>query len=745
MDYTYDNTSSVTFDMLSLANNNNNNNTSCPFVSLRCNPTLSDMPPEILSRIAWHLSLCDLSFLARTCRHLHRHLFQPSELVRFLKRRYRLSIESGSLIIFAYLANIQVKSPPLLDRIFDDFFADSVLHQQEETLLKEKYQRVRDALDQSTLQVTRSIGIGSSTATELTDSAIAVQRASTLQSHKNAERARQKAKWDAVRMLGVLYALDKTHVGPSSSLNALVLSGACDVVEQQPAVTIPPPSLDKSEQSESIPTTVEKKDAVRSISSPYRPRTSSPSSSSTSSISSFDRAWSVERMPPMDAEEDPYTSTQGRSLRKRQSKRKESDLCRHATGQDYRYHTHHMDAAHQYDMGDESMQLPKALCPCSSMAGPSMQTSVYAYGTSRKSNRPPNRDYSPKRSQPESSSRMALKNDSTRRRSKATESGRDIPSPIGYDDHAEWVTARDDHENKDSLIDSQPPSDQEGVGSSSSSVHVNQWPTTKVQPNAAHERTSHSTTMSSTRSIDDRDRALQRPDDYFRHTGDGTGNRKRPTWDYDQYEDEMTTTGGSFSPGVEDNLVNRSRVTRLGSASRAVSGLVSNQGLDVVDSRLGSKRVTTGASEDASVGASANTGTGASNTDTDTGVGAVAEAREGTTTSTRQQHVYQLTPRAGNQQILNREDKIAFLTKYTDRMHSKLQALGIKDWSQNDIRAKKTYQLMIQHNNKTGEKDLVDFYLSRYGGTIPNAGDPAEMEPVLSPPAMIPSLPFSQT
>ncbi|KAG0075749.1 hypothetical protein BGZ92_002751 [Podila epicladia] len=83
------------------------------------------------------------------------------------------------------------------------------------------------------------------------------------------------------------------------------------------------------------------------------------------------------------------------------------------------------------------------------------------------------------------------------------------------------------------------------------------------------------------------------------------------------------------------------------------------------------------------------------------------------------------------QQILNRDDKIAFLTRYTDRMHTKLQALGIKDWGQKDIQTKKTYQLMIQHNNKTGEKDLVEFYLGRYGGA-PSGDEPIEtVTPVL--------------
>lgn len=84
------------------------------------------------------------------------------------------------------------------------------------------------------------------------------------------------------------------------------------------------------------------------------------------------------------------------------------------------------------------------------------------------------------------------------------------------------------------------------------------------------------------------------------------------------------------------------------------------------------------------------------------------------------------------QQILNRDDKIAFLTRYTDRMHTKLQALGIKDWGQKDIQTKKTYQLMIQHNNKTGEKDLVEFYLGRYG-SAPPGDDPGTVTPAVLP------------
>ncbi|KAG0200392.1 hypothetical protein BGX28_006537 [Mortierella sp. GBA30] len=89
-----------------------------------------------------------------------------------------------------------------------------------------------------------------------------------------------------------------------------------------------------------------------------------------------------------------------------------------------------------------------------------------------------------------------------------------------------------------------------------------------------------------------------------------------------------------------------------------------------------------------------------------------------------------MSPQNRLYQMPNRLDKIAFLTKYTDRMHLKLQALGIKDWGQADIQRKKTYQLMIQHNDKTGEKDLVDFYLGRYGGSVQLDREDAEQQTV---------------
>ncbi|KAG0335391.1 hypothetical protein BG000_007537 [Podila horticola] len=202
MDYHYDSTSSAAFDLITLSADAHS------LVSLRCKPTLTALPPELLSRVGHNLSLCEYSCLSRTSKRFHGHLFRPSEIVLFLKTRYRLSIESGSIII-AYLANMQVKAPLLLEKIFDDFFADSVLHHQEEYLIKQQQQQQRELLSHNTYLLNQSI-TGS---TELNSSAIALQRMNALHSHKSAEQARKQAKWDAVRMLGVLYALDKTHVG----------------------------------------------------------------------------------------------------------------------------------------------------------------------------------------------------------------------------------------------------------------------------------------------------------------------------------------------------------------------------------------------------------------------------------------------------------------------------------------------------------------------------------------------------
>ncbi|KAG0279539.1 hypothetical protein BGZ95_000910 [Linnemannia exigua] len=241
----------------SMDNNSGNNtwSTEEQFISLRCRPTLTTLPPELLSKISYNVSLCDYSFLSRTCSRLHSHLFHPAELVLFLKTRYRLSIQSGSIIIFAYLANMQVRAPLLLERIFEDFFADSPLRLLEEQRWKQHCQEQRQQLSNNTFQLNQAIlskasnngsnnnnsSSSSSSGNGTTDNSTCLeyQRMDAMEVHKAAEKARRQAKCDAVRMLGVLYALDKTHIGPSSSTNALVLSGACDPPEVVPLAPAP--------------------------------------------------------------------------------------------------------------------------------------------------------------------------------------------------------------------------------------------------------------------------------------------------------------------------------------------------------------------------------------------------------------------------------------------------------------------------------------------------------------------------
>ncbi|KAF9084948.1 hypothetical protein BGX23_010097 [Mortierella sp. AD031] len=159
-------------------------------------------------------------------------------MVLFLKTRYRLSIQSGSIIIFAYLANMQVRAPLLLERIFEDFFADSPLRLQEEQQWKLRCQQQRQQLSNNTFQLNQTI-LSQVNSTSTSNNSLGLQRMDEIEAHKAAEKARRQAKWDAVRMLGVLYALDKTHIGPSSSTNALVLSGASDPPEPSAPTTAP--------------------------------------------------------------------------------------------------------------------------------------------------------------------------------------------------------------------------------------------------------------------------------------------------------------------------------------------------------------------------------------------------------------------------------------------------------------------------------------------------------------------------
>ncbi|KAF9925639.1 hypothetical protein FBU30_004624 [Linnemannia zychae] len=129
---------------------------------------------------------------------------------------------------------MQVRAPLLLERIFEDFFADSPLQQQEAQKWKQQRQQHRQQLGNRTSQLNQTTSSKDIAANNR--SSLDYQRMEGIEVHKAAEKARRQAKWDAVRMLGVLYALDKTHIGPSSSTNALVLSGACDPPEPVPHI-----------------------------------------------------------------------------------------------------------------------------------------------------------------------------------------------------------------------------------------------------------------------------------------------------------------------------------------------------------------------------------------------------------------------------------------------------------------------------------------------------------------------------
>ncbi|KAF9937462.1 hypothetical protein BGZ67_001246 [Mortierella alpina] len=209
-------------------------------VSLDCKAALSTLPPELLSRIGSNLSLHEYSFLSRTCSRLHQLLFHPAEVVYFLKVRYRFSNESGSIIIFAYLANMLARAPLVLERIFDDFFADSVLHLLEEQQRRRQRQAQRQRLNEGTYQLSQAIAMSAGAkSSNCSGETIAIQRLESLEQHKDAEAARRQAKWEAIRMLGVLYALDKTHVGVGGRFHVRATSATESVGQYQEGRTHP--------------------------------------------------------------------------------------------------------------------------------------------------------------------------------------------------------------------------------------------------------------------------------------------------------------------------------------------------------------------------------------------------------------------------------------------------------------------------------------------------------------------------
>ncbi|KAG0320417.1 hypothetical protein BGZ99_004533 [Dissophora globulifera] len=586
--------------------------TTTPFVSLQCKPTLSALPPELLSRIGLSLSLCEYSYLSRACARLHRHLFHPSELVYFLKTRYRLSVESGSIIIFAYLSNMRARAPLLLERIFEDFFADSPLRLQEEERWKRQCQQQRRLLNQHTYQLNQAItsnvsggGIGNGA------NIIEVQRLDSLQAHQAAEKARRQAKWDAVRMLGVLYALDKTHVGPSSSTNALALSGASDLIEQRPA------SPTSNVEGSTFCSTAYPQKQQHDSTSPVSPLVDmSLSAQSCSTVSDLDPATAsqhtIEQIRPQQTIFGSPIETDHRLCRF------QSERSRPQCHQDRADFLHlpgkSMRRGYSAFVGGKDTNLPSTAQSSrdSSSSIELTQSTVLQQSKQRRASAiRPNRRLRPNR-----------RSEDKRTRDRALSEGQGVVYHLG---HKSWLDS--DLDANREYIDLF--SDDDGEGDDEDEKFSTMGDT------VLHKETS--TSLRSTVHIP------------TSHDGYSTTN-------FDRCQSLPTYTGCWTS--TED-------------ASPAFSSLPLPMEIHV------DKKQT-------------------------------MVVPDKPTESTQQQQ----------QQVLSRVDKIAFLTKYTDRMHLRLQALGIKDWSTEDIQRKKTYQLMIQHNDKTGEKDLVDFYLGRYGGSV---------------------------
>ncbi|KAF8936178.1 hypothetical protein BGZ58_004502 [Dissophora ornata] len=378
---------------------------------------------------------------------------------------------------------MQLRAPLLLERIFEDFFADSPLRLQEEDQWKRQRQQQRKLLNHNTFQLNQAIMRCSESRIGENNSGVDIQCMDSIQAHQSAEKTRRQAKWDAVRMLGVLYALDKTHVGVRSR----------DVLAPSSQEYSWHSFSSREDYTVSSPVTFFNRAAVSSQASGTT--TQAPSTSQTNKLKSFARRVSRRRR-----------------LNQRHGEKPVRDRALSA-GQLAMYQHQHKS------WYDEDIEMRKG--------------SVESFSD-------------------EEDVRLLL-------------------------DDADYT---------------REPSTRRTAPQVESNSSIN---------GASDAARTHTMNMSST---------------VFSLAAKSTPAREREPLPM---------------PNRIDDSMNRHQQ--------------------------------------------------------------------------QQQH------------ILNRNDKIAFLTKYTDRMHLRLQALGIKDWGKDDIRRKKTYQLMIQHNDKTGEKDLVEFYLDRYGGS----------------------------
>ncbi|KAF9201379.1 hypothetical protein BGZ49_008377 [Haplosporangium sp. Z 27] len=643
--------------------------TSQSFISLRCKPGLFTLPPELLFKVASTLSLHEYSYLSRTCSRFHRQLFHPAEMVQFLKKRYRLSIESGSIIIFAYLANMQIRAPLVLERIFEEFFADSPLRLQEEEQRRHLLQKQSQLLNQNTLELNQLITGGENGSNSNNTS---FQLMDSLQAHKAAEKSRRQAKWDAIRMLGVLYALDKTHVGPSStSTSALVLSGASDIVEQPaPSDTFSnPTSKSGDSQSTMIPLSV----------------TTTSSTAGLCSSNDIETQQNKLLVPP-DSFQQKFTqlgalgSLGHRQLVVRRNRRSLSQ-----EGYDFQSTSSSVEA----DIGFRSLSHKRSLRNRQSPLLGSREDTTTMQSTSSCGNHRPDR-------------------------------------PLGQSSHVDGMNTS----SYLSLPSASTPSSSSSSSSSAFTSSSQETASMNVDPidyfNIQMAPSNHSskrfTRQHPTGSLIDDETMSEREWEELAYQ------QEQQKWDANSSDllmcdplENMNELDYCQSDGIlESGGASECNNLSFGTATTSEDCLLSRNSWEE-QSRLCSKfehqKIKSPESRDSSSFLESSPSSRFSVPITQISNSRIQSTATFMNVEGNDWQNEQHQPRQ-HQPILNRSDKIAFLTRYTDRMHRKLQALEIKDWRNEDIQRKKTYQLMIQHNDKTGEKDLVDFYLGRYGGSV---------------------------
>lgn len=84
-------------------------------------PSLLQLPTELLTKLTTHLPFPSYIALAMTCKTLYARLFSH-EIIFYLKNRFNLNAQSGSMIVFAYQTGLITKAPRVCEAILDEFF-----------------------------------------------------------------------------------------------------------------------------------------------------------------------------------------------------------------------------------------------------------------------------------------------------------------------------------------------------------------------------------------------------------------------------------------------------------------------------------------------------------------------------------------------------------------------------------------------------------------------------------------------